>query len=69
MDLTPLYDLRLETPRLELRIGSHDELIELGRLADRGIHPADEMPFSVAWSAGSARQTSSTGSWRSTSGT
>lgn len=44
-----LYGLRLRTPRLELRLGSHDELLELGRLAERGIHPPDEMPFSIAW--------------------
>jgi RimJ/RimL family protein N-acetyltransferase len=44
-----LYGLRLRTPRLELRLGSHDELLELGRLAERGIHPPDEMPFAVAW--------------------
>ena len=40
-----LYGLRLRTPRLELRLWSHDELLELGRLAERGIHPPDEMPF------------------------
>jgi RimJ/RimL family protein N-acetyltransferase len=48
-DSTPLYGLRLRTPRLELRLGSHEELHDLGRLAERGIHPPDEMPFSVAW--------------------
>jgi RimJ/RimL family protein N-acetyltransferase len=45
----PLRRLRLRTPRLELRLGSRDELLELGELARRGIHPADEMPFAVAW--------------------
>lgn len=49
MDLQPLYGLRLTTPRLELRLGSHDELVELGRLAEQGVHPPDEMPFAVAW--------------------
>ena len=44
-----LYGLRLRTPRLELRLGSHDELLELGRLAERGIHPPAETPFAVAW--------------------
>jgi RimJ/RimL family protein N-acetyltransferase len=48
-DLAPLYDLRLRTPRLELRLGTHDELVELGRLAERGVHPPEEMPFAVAW--------------------
>ena len=47
--IAPLYGLRLRTRRLELRLGSHDELLELGRLAERGIHPPDEMPFAVAW--------------------
>ena len=45
----PLYRLHLRTPRLELRLGSHDELVALGRLAEAGIHPPEEMPFSVAW--------------------
>jgi RimJ/RimL family protein N-acetyltransferase len=44
-----LYDIVLRTPRLELRLGSHKELVELGRLAERGVHPPDEMPFSIAW--------------------
>jgi RimJ/RimL family protein N-acetyltransferase len=48
-DLTPLYDLRLRTPRLELRLGSHEELVELGRLAKQGVHPPEEMPFAIAW--------------------
>jgi RimJ/RimL family protein N-acetyltransferase len=48
-DLTPLYDLRLRTPRLELRLGSLDELVELGKLAEQGVHPREEMPFAVAW--------------------
>jgi RimJ/RimL family protein N-acetyltransferase len=49
VDLQPLYDLRVRTPRLELRLGSHDELLELGRLAEQGVHPPEEMPFAVAW--------------------
>jgi RimJ/RimL family protein N-acetyltransferase len=44
--------LRLRTPRLELRLGTHDELLELGRLAERGVHPPEEMPFSIAWTDG-----------------
>lgn len=48
-DLAPLYRLRLLTPRLELRLGTHEELVELGRLAERGVHPPEEMPFAVAW--------------------
>jgi RimJ/RimL family protein N-acetyltransferase len=47
--IEPLYGLRLGTPRLELRLGSHDELVELERLAEKGIHPPEEMPFGIAW--------------------
>jgi RimJ/RimL family protein N-acetyltransferase len=39
----------VRTPRLELRLGSRDELVELGRLAETGVHPPEEMPFAVAW--------------------
>jgi RimJ/RimL family protein N-acetyltransferase len=50
MDLGPLFDVRLRTPRLALRLGTPEEIDELGRLAQRGIHPPEEMPFAVAWS-------------------
>lgn len=49
MTVEALFGLRLTTARLELRLGSHEELVELGQLAERGIHPPDEMPFGVAW--------------------
>jgi len=45
-----LYELRLSTPRLELRLGSREELVELALLAEQGIHPPEQMPFAVAWS-------------------
>jgi RimJ/RimL family protein N-acetyltransferase len=48
-DVTPLYKLRLRTPRLELRLGSRDEVVALGRLAEQGVHPPEEMPFAIAW--------------------
>ncbi len=48
-DVAPLYELRVRTPRLELRLGTHEELVELGRLAERGTHAPEEMPFAVAW--------------------
>ena len=51
-DVTALYDLRVRTPRLELRLGSHDELVELGRLAEQGVHPREQMPFAIAWTDG-----------------
>jgi hypothetical protein len=49
VNVEPLYGLRLTTPRLELRLGTGDELAELGRIAKGGIHPPDEMPFGAAW--------------------
>lgn len=44
-----LYGLRLRTPRVEMRLPTHDELIKLRDVAHAGIHPPDEMPFGVAW--------------------
>jgi RimJ/RimL family protein N-acetyltransferase len=49
LNVGPLYGLRLTTPRLELRLGAREELVELGRLAQKGIHPPEEMPFEVPW--------------------
>lgn len=49
-DLSPLLELRLRTPRLDLRLGDAAEVRELGELAKQGIHPPAEMPFAVAWS-------------------
>ena len=49
MTTAPLYELRLRTPRLELRLGNREELTALARLAQEGIHPPEEMPFAVAW--------------------
>jgi RimJ/RimL family protein N-acetyltransferase len=49
MNLTPLSELRLRTPRLELRLPDEDELDQLYEVAAAGIHPAEEMPFGVAW--------------------
>jgi RimJ/RimL family protein N-acetyltransferase len=39
----------LRTPRLELRLATQEELVELGNLAREGIHPPDEMPFEIPW--------------------
>jgi RimJ/RimL family protein N-acetyltransferase len=44
-----LYGIRLRTPRLELRLGSRDELVEIHELARQGIHPPEEMPFENPW--------------------
>lgn len=47
--LWPLYDLRLRTPALELRVPTEDELVALCRVARAGVHDPGEMPFSVPW--------------------
>ena len=49
MNLEPLYGLRVRTPRLELRLPTEPELLELYEVAAAGIHPPEEMPFGVAW--------------------
>jgi RimJ/RimL family protein N-acetyltransferase len=49
MTLEPLWDIRLRTPRLELRLPREDEILELYRVAEAGIHPPEEMPFFVPW--------------------
>jgi RimJ/RimL family protein N-acetyltransferase len=47
--LWPLYDLRLRTGNLELRLPTELELAELIAVARAGIHPPDEMPFAIPW--------------------
>ncbi|MGV9266213.1 GNAT family N-acetyltransferase [Kitasatospora sp. NPDC003701] len=49
IDHWPLLGLRLNTPRLELRLPSGEELAELADLAAQGVHAPDRMPFSVPW--------------------
>ena len=44
-----LYDLRIRTERLELRLPTEDELYQLLDLAQSGIHDPNEMPFGFAW--------------------
>ena len=44
-----LTGLRVRTPRLELRLATLAELRELAEVARRGIHPPEEMPFTVPW--------------------
>jgi len=52
LDVTPLEELRLRTPRLELRLPDEDELAALAAIAASGIHDADAMPFAEAWTDG-----------------
>ncbi len=49
MNVEALWELRLVTPRLVLRLPTEDELHELFAVAEAGIHPPEEMPFAVAW--------------------
>ncbi|TMK70732.1 MAG: GNAT family N-acetyltransferase [Actinobacteria bacterium] len=49
MKTAALWDIRLRTPRLELRLPTDDELDAFYRVAAAGIHPPDEMPFAIAW--------------------
>jgi RimJ/RimL family protein N-acetyltransferase len=49
VNLEPLWELCIRTPRLQLRLPTEDELVELFRVAEGGIHPPDEMPFYVPW--------------------
>ena len=48
-DHWPLYDLRLRTPRLELRLPTPDDLGALAALAADGVHDPGVQPFLVAW--------------------
>lgn len=45
----PFFDLRVRTPRVELRYPTDEELVDIAALAARGIHPPDFMPFTVPW--------------------
>jgi RimJ/RimL family protein N-acetyltransferase len=45
----PLFDLRVCTPRLELRYVDDELASELAQLAARGIHDPAYMPFGMPW--------------------
>jgi RimJ/RimL family protein N-acetyltransferase len=71
----PLTQLRLRTPRLELRLATVDELRRLYEVAAGGIHDPDVMPFEVPWTddlteesflahAAEALEASGPASWR-----
>jgi RimJ/RimL family protein N-acetyltransferase len=45
----PLFDLRVTTPRLELRYVDDELGAELALLAALGIHDPDFMPFGIPW--------------------
>lgn len=45
----PLFDLRIMTSRVEIRMPDDDVLSDLARLASRGIHDPATMPFLHPW--------------------
>jgi RimJ/RimL family protein N-acetyltransferase len=45
----PLFDLRVRTPRLELRPPDDELVVALAELAAQGIHDPETMPFSITW--------------------
>jgi RimJ/RimL family protein N-acetyltransferase len=45
----PLFDLRIRTPRVEIRLATDDDLYRLNEVADAGIHDPGTMPFSIPW--------------------
>lgn len=47
--LWPLFDLRIRTPRLELRLPTDDDLVAQMEIVDSGIHNRDMLPFNIDW--------------------
>jgi len=45
----PLFDLRVRTPRLELRGADEELTLALAELAAQGIHDRETMPFAIPW--------------------
>jgi RimJ/RimL family protein N-acetyltransferase len=45
----PLFDLRVTTPRLEMRYIDDKLAVDLAQLAAKGIHDASSMPFGLPW--------------------
>ena len=45
----PLFDLRVVTPRIELRYVDDSLGVQLAQLAAKGIHDPDFMPFAMPW--------------------
>lgn len=45
----PLFDLRITTPRLDIRLPTDDDLVDLARLAVKGVHNPTTMPFLYPW--------------------
>ena len=49
VDHWPLFGLRINTQRLELRVPTDDDLLELLAVAQAGVHDPSTMPFLVPW--------------------
>lgn len=49
IDQWPLKGLRVQSPRLELRLPSEDELAEVADVAARGVHAPNVRPFLTPW--------------------
>ena len=45
----PLFDLRINTSRVEIRLPNDEDLMALARLATRGVHDPATMPFLHPW--------------------
>lgn len=45
----PAFALEVRTPRLTLRFPDDGDLVDLAELGTRGVHPPDQMPFTVPW--------------------
>ena len=45
----PLFDLRVRTPRVELRPPIDDDAVALASLAAEGVHDPAATPFSIPW--------------------
>jgi RimJ/RimL family protein N-acetyltransferase len=52
----PLFDLRLRTDRLELRVPTDDDFPVLLDAVDAGIHDPATMPFSFPWTDAEPRE-------------
>lgn len=53
-DLWPTFQLRIITPRLQLRLPNEEELSQFAELAGQGVHHPSERPFLTPWTEGSA---------------
>jgi RimJ/RimL family protein N-acetyltransferase len=55
-DHWPLFGLRLNTPRLELRVPDLTDLAQLADVSASGVHDPHQMPFLVPWTDGTAEE-------------